>query len=525
MEATRAPDAAWALETDIAAAIQGAVATSPDMTDLLIISDGHETRGDAVYAAGRARVSVSVVPVEPSDRAEVQLAAINIPPMVREQQPFTVGLRIVASQNMSGNIEVYENQRLLESQRLELSAGENRFQLQHVLDHTRLTQLEARLVNFEDTYEANNRLSALLQAEPKPHVLVVDPRPAEMQTFQAALELQGIRVWLRRPEFIPDEANRLGDFEAVVLSHVAATEFNAGQLDAMRSYVRDLGGGLLMLGSDRSFGLGGYSATPLAEVLPVHCDYERQDEVPSLAIVLAIDRSSSMVGLNLAMAKEATVAAAELLDRRDQLGIIAFDAASRWLLEIGPISGPEEAAAPLESVAGGGGTAIQPALIAAHEALLAATAKLKHVILLTDGHSVAGDLEQRVTAMATDQITLSTVAVGASADQARLARLAELGGGRTYFCVDPQSIPQVFAKETMVSSLGALDEQPFRPQVTSASAMLRGLDLGSAPPLYGYVRTRPQSDCRIGAHHRVRNAPACLVARRDGKVGGVYLGR
>ena len=96
------------------------------------------------------------------------------------------------------------------------------------------------------------------------------------------------------------------------------------QMELARTYVQDLGGGLIMLGGDQSFGLGGYYKTVLEEILPVRSDFEKEKEKPSLAMVLVIDKSGSMGGEKIEMAKEAAKSAVELLGperqgRRDRL--------------------------------------------------------------------------------------------------------------------------------------------------------------------------------------------------------------
>src|SRR5258708_32931536 len=100
------------------------------------------------------------------------------------------------------------------------------------------------------------------------------------------------------------------------------------------TYVEGLGGGLNMSGGDESFGLGGYYKTVLEEILPVRSDLEKEKEKPSLGMVLVIDKSGSMGGEKIEMAKEAAKSAAELLGPRDQLGVIAFDGNFYWVSDL-----------------------------------------------------------------------------------------------------------------------------------------------------------------------------------------------
>src|SRR5258707_10002436 len=109
-------------------------------------------------------------------------------------------------------------------------------------------------------------------------------------------------------------------------------------MDVSRTYVRDLGGGLIMTGGDQSFGRGGYYKTTIEEILPVRSDFEKEKEKPSLAMVLVIDKSGSMGGEKIELAKTAAKSAAELLGPSDKLGVIAFEGQSFWISEVQPAS-------------------------------------------------------------------------------------------------------------------------------------------------------------------------------------------
>jgi len=146
----------------------------------------------------------------------------------------------------------------------------------------------------------------------------------------------------------------------------------------------------------------------------------------------------------------------------------------------------------ISTIEASGGTNIYPGLSDAYDALVATSAKLKHVILMTDGHSTPGDYDGIIRDMVAARITLSSVACGAEADQKLLEELAQTGGGRYYMCEDPQSVPQIFAKETVTASKSAINELPFLPQMVRPTQVLNGLELDTAPFLLGYVVTRPK---------------------------------
>src|SRR4030095_9524574 len=106
---------------------------------------------------------------------------------------------------------------------------------------------------------------------------------------------------------------------------------------------------------------------------------------PGLAIVLVIDRSGSMSGEKIQLAKEASIAAVELLTDRDYAGVIAFDSEPYIVSEIQPASNKSGIIASIERIEESGGTAMYEPMVRAHEQLQQVTAALKHCIVLTDG--------------------------------------------------------------------------------------------------------------------------------------------
>lgn len=484
------------LGTDLAAAIETANAAIPPgyVPHIVLLTDGKQTQGDAVQAAAASRSPVSVVPVPVRQEPEVQVAEVLAPAEVRQGEPFYVEVVVTSNHDDEGFIDVYRGDIRVNEQDapLKITVGENRFRFRQTIDNESQTDYAVRVRGFEDTLLDNNSAAAIVFAAGKPSVLVVDSDTRETNHFRWALEEQDLSVQIRPPEGLPRSLAELQKFDCLVLSNVAATTMTLKQMELIRTYVESLGGGLVMIGGDQSFGLGGFYKTTLEEILPVRSNFEKEKEKPSLAMVLVIDKSGSMGGTKIELAKDAAKGAAELLGNRDQLGVIAFDGSSYWVSELHSAADRAYIIDRISTIEASGGTNIYPALSDAYDELSAATAKLKHVILLTDGHSQPGDFEGIASDMVAARITLSSVAVGEAADQELLERLAEIGGGRYYMCDDPESVPQIFAKETVEASKSAINELPFVPLLVRPTQVLSGIDMETAPFLLGYVKTRPK---------------------------------
>jgi len=481
--------------TDIGSAISAGWASVPAFyaKTLVLLSDGRPTQGDAlrsVQAAHRAGVRVCTVPLESTRDDEVQLTQVGAPAQVRSGSPFALQVEISANHDDTAELEIFRNDIRIGSESVRLKQGVTRLTYRQVASTDRFQTYTVRLKAGKDHFLDNNVGSALVACEGKPRVLLVEATPRDARYLTWALEKEDIEVDVRGPRGVPRTLADIENFELICLSNVPATDLDKRQMQLIRSYVQDLGGGLIMIGGDQSFGLGGYYKTVLEEILPVHSDFEKDKEKPSLAMVLVIDKSGSMGGQKIELAKDAAKAAAELLSNRDQVGVLAFDGAPKWVCEIHSASDRDFVMERIGSLDAGGGTDMAPALSQAYTALEGVQAKLKHVIALTDGISQPGNFYEVVSAMSASQITVSTVAIGAEADRQLLERIAEWGHGRTYFTDDPGHIPQIFARETMEASKSAINEQPFLPIQVRPHQICQGIRFEESPFLLGYVITR-----------------------------------
>ena len=488
--------------TNIAQAIETAWGIFPANANkrIVLITDGVETQGDAIHAGLRGKgfgVQIDTVPIYPNDDPEVMLERIDAPAQVKQGAPFNVEVLIHSNHEDVAEIRLFKNKFEVAKQEVRLEKGENRVVFTETVMESGTLTYDAICRTTKDTRYDNNRALGIVAVTGKPKVLLIDENESQARYLARALEDAKIRVDVRNGLGVPNELADLQNYELVIFSDVPANRLTQNQMELVRTYVQDLGGGFMMLGSENSFGLGGYYKTPIEEILPVRTDTEKKKETPSLAMVLVIDKSGSMGGIKIELAKEASRAAVELLGRRDKIGVVAFDGSPFWISEMHDASDKQYLSNQIGSITAGGGTNLYPALEQAYFALTETTAKLKHVIVLSDGQSQDGDWYGIASAMRADRITVSTVGIGSGADMNLLGNLANWGGGREYFTQDPYNIPQIFAKETVTASKSAIIDEPFIPQYVKPTQVLIGIDLELAPFLLGYVATQPRPTAEI----------------------------
>lgn len=70
----------------------------------------------------------------------------------------------------------------------------------------------------------------------------------------------------------PATAEELFAYDAIIIDDMEAAFFTREQLDLLRRFATDRGGGLLLLGGAETLENGGYASTPLAAALPIYLD-------------------------------------------------------------------------------------------------------------------------------------------------------------------------------------------------------------------------------------------------------------
>ncbi|MDP3719463.1 MAG: VWA domain-containing protein [Acidobacteriota bacterium] len=173
-------------------------------------------------------------------------------------------------------------------------------------------------------------------------------------------------------------------------------------------------------------------------------------------VALVLDRSGSMDGNKLTMAREAVTHAIRLLKPDDHLGVVCYDEQVTTVLDRTPATPEAKALATkrLKSVDARGSTDLHGGWLRGAELARAAEPRgaLSKVLLLTDGlanHGVVdhGEMIASASRLRQEGIVTSTFGVGADFDEELLSRLATEGGGHFYFIEKAKQIPDLFASE------------------------------------------------------------------------------
>jgi Mg-chelatase subunit ChlD len=505
------------LASDHAGALRLAEALLDPDTEgrVVLITDGAGSVAERSDLAATARelqargVAVHTRSFPPAARGDVLVEAVHLPAELRVGQTFDVLVDLWASAPARLRLRLDKDGQpnpLAPSLDVTLTGGPQQVKLPARVSAPGpvvfTATLDAAGLPPQDNRSAGNDRAAVVgDVRGRPRVLHLGDAD-ESAALPRALRSDHLQVDAVAPEAAPATAEGLRPYDLVVLSDVPARRVGGAQQQAISRYVQD-GGGFIMVGGERAFGVGGWGGTTIEELLPVRFEGERQREQPTLALVLVIDKSGSMSSEDrLDLVKEAARSTASTLDPGDELGVIAFDSRPYTLVRLQPAANRIRIAGDIRRLSAGGGTNALPALRESYLQLVGSKALVKHVILLSDGQSPEAGVNTLLADMRDADITVSAVGVGAGAGKDFLARVAERGRGRYYFSQDGTDVPRIFSRETREVTRNAVVERDLYPRVAKRVQLLRGLDFERAPGLLGIipVKQKPLSELVLRTH-------------------------
>jgi hypothetical protein len=367
--------------TDLGAAVEAAAALAGDRGEVVLATDGRDTAGrldSALLAAAARGIPVHVLPIGPVDTTDVRIAEVDAPASVPSGVHYELRVTLEANAPIAGKLNGIDFAFMAPGRQVVV-----------VRDATRLK------LNVADACPENDAADV--------SVLVRTDRPR-------------VRAPAHLAKLLPSDwtvatAGRAEEFDAVIVDALEADVAGA---------VRTHGVGLIALGGSRAYAPGGWSGTPLEEVLPLWAFPEERS-----TIVFVLDRSGSMGDVppgsgrrRIDIAAAAVEGALSLVAPDDTWALVTF--ADDATIDVPPRQG----GARLPRIRPEGGTRILPALELALAQAGAAPSGKRRIVLVTDGETQETDLAAMGRRLSERGVAL--VAIGTSPDGLR--PLAQLGG-------------------------------------------------------------------------------------------------
>lgn len=504
--------------SNISGAVRLALAALPEgfKRRIVLLTDGNQNVGnieEEIGAATASGVAIDVIPLTYSHDSEIILDRIVVPSQAAKDTRLPVRIIAKSKKPTRARLTLYHNGQAVPLPESEFDIAGNmqpkviKASVEvfsggfHIFD-ARLNPLSKQADQIPD----NNHATAFSFVDEQGGVLLLarDDEKADHDLLLAALKREKVDVTLRTVEELSVDLNTLQQYGVVILSNLSADTFNDKQHKALASYVKDSGGGLIMIGGDESFGAGGWIGKPVEEVSPVNFDIRQKKVIPRGALAIIMHSCESPQGNDYG--EKAAVATVETLSSQDYLGVVTYNwsvGGANWDVPMSLLSNKPAVIKKMKSLQIGDmpdfGTAMQMAVNGLLQAKSKGASQL-HMIIISDGDPQAPS-DAIINQMLDNKITASTIGIGyggAHCFEPILIDIARRTSGdpRKFFrCTNPRTLPQIFIKEAKVIRRTLLSEEPFTPAVAQYDMQtVQGIADGPMPKLGGLVLTDPKAD-------------------------------
>ncbi len=477
--------------TDLEAAIREAIGTLPGgmIRRVALISDGNENLGSVTRAAWQAQhlgIPIDTFPLAGSPPPDLRVESVALPSLVFSGEHFPIDLTVASPRRASARVEVTADGKRLGLSDVNLDAGVNHLRVRASVSTTGAVDL-AGTITGQGLGQARFDQAVTIR---RPRALLITNDPAGSEEHLRKT-LESSQFELQIAAAVPET---FSDYQLVVFNNWDAESLPPARKQALEKFVQQ-GGGLLWIAGERNIYVENKRPDDaLDRTLPAKLAPPRTPE--GTCVVLIIDKSSSMEGKKMELARLAAIGVVENLRPIDQVGVLIFDNSFQWAV---PVRRAEDRSLIKRLIAGitpDGGTQIAPALTEAYRKILYQNAVYKHVVLLTDGISEEGDSLSLAREASNNRITISTVGLGQDVNRAYLEKIATLAKGKAYFLNEPAGLEQILLKDVQEHTGSTAVEKPSQVSVTKPAELLDGVGIESAPPLRGYIRyiTKPTAD-------------------------------
>jgi len=484
--------------TDLEAAIREAAASLPAglVPRIALISDGKQNKGSVARAAWQAQqlgIPIDTYAMKGRPEPALHLESISLPSLAFTGEQFPIDVVVNTPRAGAAEVELTAEGRTLGKTQVQLASGDNSIRLHASLNTPGALDLSVS-IKAQGAGDVHFDQAVMLR---QPKVLYVTGDSAEVNAHLASTLAAAQFEVQRTADFT---ATNLAEYQLVIFDNWDLESIATARKNEIEKYVKQ-GGGVLVIGGERNMYVEDKQKVEdaLDRTLPAKLAPPRSPE--GTAVVLIIDKSSSMEGRKMELARLAAIGVVDNLRPIDMVGVLIFDNSFQWAV---PMRRAEDRTLIKRLISGitpDGGTQIAPALNEAYRRILPSNATYKHIVLLTDGISEEGDSLELSREAVLRRVTISTVGLGQDVNRAYLEKIAQFAGGKAYFLNEPQGLEQILLRDVMEhTGTTAVEKLALKAEVKKQAEILDGVGMESAPALKGYVKfiAKPTADTILG---------------------------
>ncbi len=478
--------------TNLEVALRNAMAALPAerVPRLALLSDGKENAGAverAVYQAQVRGIPIDTIALAGRPQPQLSLRSLVMPLQAFAGERFPIETVLESPREVAASVELRAEGKSIGRSQVRLKAGPSIVRVWAQLDTPGSTLIHGTISCplGELTFQGTTTLR-----RPKMLLLSSDAPESDRHLLQI-LSAAGYEVE-RSGGALPDS---LELFHLVVANNQDFEHWPQAQKQRLERFVRQ-GGGFLLIAGEKNLYVEPEPQTEdeFRKMLAAELAPPRTPE--GTAVVLVLDKSSSMEGKKMQLARQSAIGVVENLRPIDQVGVLVFDNSFQWAVPLQRNDQPEATKDLITAIIADGGTQIAPALNESFRQIQRSQAVYKHIVLLTDGISEEGDSIALAKEAVETHVTISTVGLGQDVNRSYLERVARTAEGKSYFLIDVSGLAQLVVRDVMEHTGSSVIEKPTAAKPLSQVELLEGVDVAQAGPLLGWVRfiAKPQAE-------------------------------
>ena len=361
------------------------------------------------------------------DQSDAYIEEVSVPEVIWQNVPTDVLVSVHKPGDASLNgLDVSINDTPATDLQID-QLSESLFRFQIPPQNPGITTLDINIDYPGDAFPENNHYFVSVQVYDLPSVLFISNDPEAARPFTGMLSSAGLKVEIISPDEIPESARGLEKYKVIFVHNILATQMTTPQKEALQSFTTNLAGGLIFLGGNSSYTLGGYQNTLIESMLPVKLEPPPRSQRSPVLFVLVLDISGSMgQAVNgeakpIDIEREAAMRVIESLKASDHIGVLTYEQIHHWKIRIRPLGDGlnlREALDAVSTIKSYGGTNMFAAMEEAVTEtinLSASTPETQHMLILSDGQSTDGspsEFSELAKMAQRNNITISTICPG-----------------------------------------------------------------------------------------------------------------
>ena len=345
---------------------------------ILLFSDGQENRGNALQAVAKIpqNILIESVPSGNNPTPDACIKNIIAPSFINREQEFN--LVVIAkgtTQALAQIVNSSVDKNALATREVALKPFYQSYVFKIKLSNAGLQNLTARIQLQNDKNRLNNIYTHAIIVNPKPNIIWL--------SNDSSTNSLNAKITTATPNNLSSKL--LQDFSCVVLDNLPASALPKTSGAILEKYLNQ-GGGVLVIGGDKSLNAGSWKGSSLTKILPTEL-------FPSVkrAFCFAVDSSGSMAekagaGTKLQIALNALYNSFPLLNSDDSLSVVAFNNSAQTMLEPTILKNMANKTPPHLNASGA--TSIFAGTQMGIKNLNKTKANIKYLIMLTDGETL-----------------------------------------------------------------------------------------------------------------------------------------